>query len=399
MSVRAALLIAVCAAAACRKADDGAVSSVVALVPWGGSASGCTGPDQVFTPPQVPAQVPLAQVLLAPTSQVAAAGDAELLFISGDAGSVWQIDVSGGAPVETQLVQPGTVQGLLASYGIGAAPVLSGLCVQDGATLLVEDQTSNTILAVDRATPDTVTIFAGAPSTAPGFADGPAQLPTGNCPLGTARFSFSAPAQLVPTGPGGADVYVVDPGNHALRVISGGCVLTVAGTGSPFFLDGSIAVAGFDTPVGLTVRCSGSLLLAETGVAGPPGVDGNRIREVIFGLPNFFGTTGTVSTKVGDGTDATVQGEGEAAQVARPVALLSTSDQDTYWIDSATGILRRMSGGADAVDCPLWPDCASALADFTPGAPASLTQTPGGLLFVLDPAAAGGAGALYRVTP
>lgn len=386
-----ALWILVLALAACRKQDEQSGGTVVALVPWPESAAGCTGPDQVFMPPQVPTRVALAQVLIGPSSQVAAAGDAELLFVSGDLATVWQIDVT-GAPVETSLVDPGTVQALLVPFGIGAAPVLSGICVLDQATLLVQEQTSNTILAVDRATPNTVTLFAGEPNIATGFADGPATLPTAECPLGTARFALSAPAQLVPTGPGGGDVFLVDPGNHALRLISGGCVTTLAGTGSPFFVDGPIQSAGFSSPVGLTVRCSGSLLVAELGAAGG---SGRRIRQAVFGQPDFFGPTGNIATLAGDGIDATVEGDGILAQVAAPASLLATSGEDVYWIDTTTGILRRMSGSADTVDCPLWPDCASATADFTAGARSSLTQTPSGVLYVLDPAA----GELLRVTP
>ena len=87
-----------------------------------------------------------------------------------------------------------------------------------------------------------------------------------------------------------------------------------------------------------------------------------------------------------------------AGPLAQPVSPLATSVDDTYWIDADTGILRRMTGLSDTVDCPLWADCATAVGaggNFTPGGVLSLTQTPAGVLYVLDAAAA----TLFRVTP
>ena len=46
-----------------------------------------------------------------------------------------------------------------------------------------------------------------------------------------------------------------------------------------------------------------------------------------------------------------------------------------------------MSGDQNAVNCPLWDNCSDALSaggNFTPGGVLSLTQTPSGVLFVLD---------------
>lgn len=372
--------------AACRNGESPSTTAVT-IVPSPLAAAGCTGPDQTFTPPQTPTAEVLATLVIGASSAVCAAGDSETLYATGDLGQIVELDVSGGAPVETELVAAGTIATYLNGLGIGSPPELGGICVLDASSLLVADKTSNTILKVDRATPDTVELWAGTPSTTPGFADGPAVLPTADCPIGASRFSFTSSVALCPTGSTGSTVYVADPGNHALRVVTSGCVVTVCGLGSAFSFDGSLASAGFDTPSGLSVRCSGSLWITESG--------GNKLRELAFGSAGFSGPTGTVSTIAGDGTSATVQGDGEAAQLAAPVSPLATSEGDVYWIDSATGILRRMSGAQDTVDCPLWSDCASAIADFTPGGVLSLTQTPSGVLYVLD----ADAGTLFRVTP
>lgn len=371
---------------ACRDGETQRLAPVT-IVPSPLAAAGCSGPDQTFTPPQAPAAVALGTLVIGPNSQICAAGDSETLFATGDLGQVVALDVSAGAPVETELVAPGTIAALLNTLGVGLPPELGGICVLDAGSLLVVELSSNTILEVDRSLPDTVELWAGLPSAVPGFADGPALLPTAACPLGAARFSFTRPTALCPTGESGSSVYVADPGNHALRVVSAGCVTTVCGLGTPMSIDGPLASAGFDSPVGLSTRCSGSLLITESG--------GHKLRELAFAPSTSFGPSGAVATLAGDGTSATTQGDGEAAQLAGPVSPLATSEQDVYWIDSATGILRRMSGAANTVDCPLAVDCASAIADFTPGGVLSLTQTPGGALYVLDAAA----GTLFRVTP
>src|SRR5262249_33114678 len=152
------------------------------------------------------------------------------LYATGTNARIVAIDVSGASPMEASVVGAGTVATLLTGEGISDAPQLSGLAVFDAQTLLVIDQTSNTILSVDRLTPDSVQFFAGEPSTTPGFADG---LATGS--KAPARFSFGQPTQLAPSGDASRRVFVADVGNHAVRVIDAlGRVITVAGRGTAF---------------------------------------------------------------------------------------------------------------------------------------------------------------------
>ena len=390
----AAFLLGLLALSACREdSGGGAGPGGIPLLPSAEGAGGCSGPDQSFAPPQAPSPVPLSVLSISLVSQLTADATAETLFATGAGGQVVSIDVS-GAPAETELVAPGTVATLLASVGIGTAPQLSGIAVLDASTLLVVDLTSNTVMAVDRTTPDTVGFFAGQPSEVAGFADGFADsVATG---LPPARFSFDRPGEIRPTGSVDGRIYLSDPGNHAVRQIANGFVSTLGGTGAAFYNDGSISQAGFDTPTGLTVRCTGTLLVTELG--GASSLGGHRLRQIFPGQMGFFGSTGTVETLAGDGTPATIEGEGTLAQLNGPRAPLATSEDDVYWLDSGSGILRRMTGPLDTVDCPLWADCNAAVAgggSFTPGGVLSLTQTPAGVLFVLDATA----GALYRVTP
>ncbi len=379
-----ACLVSTLLAPACREAEETSLSDLIA--PSGLSASGCTGPDQTFTPPQTASAVALTTTLDA-SSQVTAAGDSETLFISAQ-GALVQIDVSGATPVETTLATPADLSAALSAFGFAGAPAPSALCVQNSAWVLVVDQASNSILRVSRATPGLVELFAGQPSATGGFADGFAIPVAGQPP---SRFLFSVPAGLAVSGDG--RVFVADSGNHAVRVVQQGFVSTLAGTGAAFFANGDLSAAGFDTPSGLTIRCGGSLLVSELGGASTGG--GQRLRELFLGAQSFFGQSGSATSLAGNGTAATTQGAGVQAELFAPRSPLSTEQQDTYWVDSGSGILRRLRGSAEMVDCPLWADCASAGADFTPGALVSLTQTPAGVLYVLD----AGATSLYRVTP
>lgn len=383
-------LLAAGALLGCRDAQ--VTNTGVRLVPSSHAASGCSGPDQQFAPPQLPAAVTLGTLVIGPLSQVAAAGDSETLFATGVGATVVAIDVSAALPVETELVAAGEVATLLATAGIVTAPELSGICVLDADSLLVMEHTSNTILRVDRNLAVAVSFFAGAPDEAGGFADGTAEALGGT---GQARFHFRGASQLIATDPLTPFVFVADTGNHAIRRISSGFVRTIAGTGAPFFADGELRDAGFDSPNGLSVTCGGALLVTESG-AGLAG--GRRLRQIILGPSNFFGQTGTVLTRAGDGLDATLGGNGLLASLAAPTSPLATSQADTYWIDAGTGILRRMAGSLDTCDCPLWVDCAAAVTaggEFTPGGVLSLAQTGLGLLYVLDASAS----TLLRVTP
>jgi hypothetical protein len=86
-------------------------------------------------------------------------------------------------------------------------------------------------------------------------------------------------------------------------------------------------------------------------------------------------------------------GTGTAARVAEPSGPQSASGGDLYWVDAATGVLRRQSGVGGAADCPLAPGgdcsqpsqfCMPGSADFTPGASFSTAISADGELYVLQ---------------
>ncbi|MBK7877942.1 MAG: hypothetical protein IPJ77_19870 [Planctomycetes bacterium] len=259
----------------------------------------------------------------------------------------------------------------------------------DTDTLLVQERTSNTLLSVDRTTPNTIGFWAGEPNPVPGFADGAA---TGTA--GRARFSFTESSAICPTGEAVPRVFVADPGNHALRVVEDGFVRTLTGQGIALFADGDLSAAFFDTPTGLAISCSSTLVVSERGANG----FGQRLRSITVGAASpFGGFFGSVATLAGDGTAATTEGPALlGAQLAGPVAPFLAEGGELYWIDSVTGVLRRRTVDGTC-DCPLDVDCATAVT--TPTFPAghrfAMTETPDGVLYVLDATA----DTLHRVTP
>ena len=373
-------------ATGCRDSSGSAATGgSQALLPSASGTDGCNGAAQTFTPGQTPTAIALSTWTGDAFSQATAARGGEVLYLTGAGATVVEVDLTGGGiPAETALVGAGVVQALVDPLSLGAAPVLSGLCVLDDDHLLVMEHTYNVLLLVSRTTPDDVVLFAGVPNTTPGLADGPASL---------ARFSFEAPARVVATADG--QVLVADSGNHVIRRLRDDVAATLVGGGVAFHNDGDLFGAYFDTPSGLAVTCSGRLLVSETGasLAG-----GHRLREVELGAETFFGQLGSVVTLVGDGTDATVGGPGIAATVDAPVGVVTTSTGEAYWVDAGTGILRRWDPTSDLVDCPLWTDCGAAVTgggNFTVDGTHSLVSTDGGVLYALD----AGAGQLWRVTP
>lgn len=381
----ALLLLAAAALPSCKEGTSQSGSQFDPIPPPVSANQGCNG-----ALPALALQMPgFASAAIGAGSQIVAVAGTETLYLTGADGSVRLLDVGMGfPPAETVQVAPGVVDGLLSSVGIASPASLSGITVLDAANLVVVEETSNTLLLVSRLTPDTVSFLAGFPSETPGNADGPGAA---------IRFSFDLPTQVVAAGSGA--LYLADPGNHGVRLLLPGVLPesdTIAGLGVPLFRDGVLLAAGFDTPTGLAVTCAGELLVTETGAGG---LGGHRLRSLRVGDPAFFGGfEGSAVTLAGDGTDATTGGMGTAARLAAPVAPVTTSDGEVLWIDSTTGILRRLDLATGVADCPLFASCADAVAmggSFTPGGNFSLAITASSALYVLD----GAAGTLFRATP
>jgi hypothetical protein len=378
--------LAACAAA-CREGTSNTGGGVVPIVASGFGTQGCA--------PSVPVPATVVAVhaspAIGPESRIVAVAGAETLYLTGSDGSIHRLDFPGGGapPLDTPWVDPGVIEaGYLLPAGITEPARLSGLAILDDATLAVVEHTSNSLIHVSRVVTNEIGGLAGLPLAVGGNSDGVA---------GQIRFNFDSAAQILTAADGA--LYVTDTGNHTIRKVEVGTLAvaqTIAGTGVPSFSEGSLQATGFDTPSGLATSCGGELLVTEAGAAG---LGGHRLRSLAVGGEAFFGGfQGSSLTLGGDGTPATTQGIDAAAQLASPVGLAGTVDGVVFWIDSATGILRRYDFTTGLSDCPMFADCASAVAaggSFTNGGGFSLAITSSGTLYVLD----GSAGTLYRVDP
>jgi len=192
-----------------------------------------------------------------------------------------------------------------------------GIACDEGDTLFVADHSNHAIRKV--CTDGYVVTIAGNGSS--GFVDGPDT---------TAR--FDGPSGIA-VGPDGY-LYVADKGNHAIRGVSpGGIVTTIAGDGQPGFIDGVGANARFAQPRGIAVRADGYLYVADS--------NNHCIRLVSPG--------GVVTTIAGDGSPGFEDGEGSVARFDTPVGLAVDADGALYVCDTNNHSLRRLTAPASSV--------------------------------------------------
>jgi len=127
---------------------------------------------------------------------------------------------------------------------------------------------------------------------------------------------------------GDGNVFVADRANHAIRKLDvrTGKVTTLAGAGSPGFVDGIGAEARFQDPSGVAVAPDGSIDVADSG--------NHRIRRV--------GLDGTVTTVAGDGTAATRDGMAQASSFESPWGLAFDGTGSLYISDSQANLIRKM---------------------------------------------------------
>ena len=153
-------------------------------------------------------------------------------------------------------------------------------------------------------------------TAAPGFINGAANQ---------ARYTAPADVAVDPFG----DVYLADPGNHAIRQIHNNVVTTLAGDGKPGATNGPGHKARFYVPSGVAVDSKGVVYVADT--------QNHCIRRI---------SKGQVSTLAGTCT-AHGYHDGAAGQAKfyEPMGLALDSKGDVYVADSRNSRVRRISGG------------------------------------------------------
>ncbi|MDP1832712.1 MAG: hypothetical protein Q8K67_11685 [Geothrix sp.] len=190
----------------------------------------------------------------------------------------------------------------------------SGVSLDGSGNIYVVDAGNNTIRMVTPA--GVVSTLAGTPGIIGHLdATGPAA-------------SFNGPTGLVVDGSG--NVYVADCGNHIIRKIApGGVVTTLAGTaGAPGSADGPGATAGFNGPTGITLDGSGNLYVTDRG--------NNTIRMIT--------PAGVVSTLAGvAGTTGRADGLGSDASFSGPIGIAMDGSGNLYVTDIWNSTIRRIT--------------------------------------------------------
>lgn len=190
-----------------------------------------------------------------------------------------------------------------------------GVAVSGDGTLYVADTKNNCIRKI--TTLSGVTTFAGDPNGNPGSNDGQGTLAQFNQP-----FSVALDAQ--------DNLYVADAGNHRIRKItSGGLVSTLAGS-SGGSTDGPISSATFRVPNDVAVDNAGRVFVADFG--------NNAVRLI-------DPSSNQVSTLAGGSGSGHADGQGQAASFDSPTGVAVDNFGNVYVADSANHLIRKITSG------------------------------------------------------
>lgn len=208
--------------------------------------------------------------------------------------------------------------------GDGSPLVLSdpfGVAVAADGTIYVADAGESN--RIRKLSPDgSVTTLAGGSE---GFADGAG-----------ATAAFNTPSALA-LGPDG-NLYVADTGNNRIRKITpDGKVSTVAGNGTAGYLDGPVAQAQFNGPIGLAVSVRGDIYVADT------------YNDVI----RMITTEGEVTTIAGGGTPGYTDGKQNVALFDTPSGIIVVEDSSLIVADTGNQRLRKISAEGDVTTLPI----------------------------------------------
>jgi sugar lactone lactonase YvrE len=198
--------------------------------------------------------------------------------------------------------------------GNGAAAQFNGplgVTTDAQGNIYVADVDNNRIRKI--STSGVVSTIAG--SGTAGFANG----------AGTAA-QFNGPTGVATDAQG--NIYVCDNSNHRIRkIIPGGVVSTIAGSGTQGFADGNGAAAQFNYPVGVATDAQGNIYVAD--------YHNQRLRKI--------SPTGIVSTLAGSDTAGFADGNGTAAQFAAPTGVATDAQGNIYVADTFNNLIRLIN--------------------------------------------------------
>ncbi|HVU18450.1 MAG TPA: FG-GAP-like repeat-containing protein [Candidatus Didemnitutus sp.] len=190
----------------------------------------------------------------------------------------------------------------------------NGIAIDSLGNTYVADKANHLIRMITSA--GVVTTLAGTAGTS-GTADGTGAAARFNSPSGIAVDTMG-------------NLYVADTGNHTIRLIApGGVVTTLAGTaGLPGVVDGLGAAARFNGPAGVAVDSAGYVYVADTG--------NSSIRVIAPG--------GSVSTFAGvSGAIGNIDGVGSSALFFNPAGIAIDNASDIYVTDTGSHTIRKIT--------------------------------------------------------
>ena len=213
----------------------------------------------------------------------------------------WRAHVSTIAGDGSPVLRDGKQSGFSDPFGVAIA--------KDGTIYVADAGESNRIRKISPE--GNVTTLAGGGE---GFGDG----------VGLSAL-FNTPSALA-LGPDG-NLFVADTGNNRIRKITPeGQVTTVAGDGTAGYVDGPVAKAQFNGPIGLAVSQGGDIYVADT------------YNDVI----RMITTEGEVTTIAGAGAPGYADGEQKAARFDTPCGIVIVNNT-LIVADTGNDLLRRVS--------------------------------------------------------
>jgi len=241
------------------------------------------------------------------------------VFVTDRSNNLVKMITPGGVVTTIAGGAGGTTAG--SADGVGTSATFSGLqgiaLDPTGTWLAIGDNSNNKIRKVVIATKQVLTYAGPAPgTTTAGWADG-----TGT----TVRFNVPMLVAFDSTG----NLYVAENGGQRVRVVTpSGVTATLAGSGAAGFADGYGTNAKFSAPRSVFVDPTDKFVYV-----GDYG--NNRIRQISV-------ATGLVTTLIGNGVAASVDGLGTNAQISQPCGVGVDDFGTVYAVDQLGFKIRKV---------------------------------------------------------
>jgi uncharacterized protein (TIGR03437 family) len=190
----------------------------------------------------------------------------------------------------------------------------TGIAVDAAGNLYIADQLNNRIRKVSNGV---ITTVAGNGTAGYNGDSIPATSSELNNPYGVAVDAAG-------------NLYIADSGNNRIRMVSGGVITTVAGSGTQGFSgdNGPAASADLNDPLGVVMDTAGNLYIGDTG--------NGRVRKVAGGVITTVAGGGIL---LGNDTPAL------GAQFNYPSGVATDSAGSLYVADSNNNLIRKITNG------------------------------------------------------